>query len=111
MKKILIFTLFSCILFGCTAKIIRDKNINRIVLMDNQSESVLKEINRASEINSIVETLNSAEKHLIKFRATHKIEIYRGNSDKSTVLINGDNMKVDGVTYTLGINILNILEK
>lgn len=110
MKKILV--IICLCFFGCTQKLIDNNNtITKIVIIENSTNKILKTETDLSEIKKIIEQINLAEKNPVKFYPMHRVEIYKDNSDKQEILVNGFNIKIEGVTYSLKKDVIDSFTK
>ncbi|BEG98040.1 hypothetical protein [Bacteroides sedimenti] len=111
MNKVLIIVV-CFLLMSCKAdNLIRNNNIAKLVLVEllDQNKEKQHAVNNRDSINSLVKTINSADKDPAVFITKYKIIIYYNDNVNDTVLCNSKRIKVDGITYKLDKNLKEII--
>lgn len=88
---------------GCQKQItiIESSGIEFIERRANQVKGSIDTIVDQNRIQAIVAALNSANKDPAVFKAKQTLKIIYTNGKNQLVLINGNNVKVNGLTYKL----------
>lgn len=73
------------------------------------SHSLIKHVTHADTLITIIKKLNDCTQETLIFSPTHTIEIFYNDNRKILVLLNGHSMKLNGKTYKMKANILEII--
>ena len=102
--KLIIFILIC--MTGCQKHIV-DANAIEVYIEKLDSDQIYK-ITCREKINKIIYTINSSKREFRIFIPNVKVVLIYKNGKRKTILVNGNKIKVDGITY---VNSDNIWEK
>jgi hypothetical protein len=113
MKKYFLFSIIFIIFFSSNCmfeKIINDKNIKTIKVFDILKQEMLIELSDNQIIQKLIKKINNSNKEIIKFPGHYRIEVeYYNIAEKTLILINGKNIKINGITYKSKNNIEELI--
>lgn len=95
---------------GCKSPIINNKDICSIIV-ENYSTSQTQTITDCSQINKLLRIINSSKQELFKFQPDYSVTILYGNNEKKVLLLKGQCIKIDGVTYRTSKKMSVMLDK
>lgn len=109
MRKILCL-IFLLSLEGCSVLSLKENSIESIVIEERKTGSRIKIIDQ-SQISQLLKVINSSRKEFGIFKGNYIITILYRNKEIKTILIEGDMLKIDGITYRMSKKNTLIIEK
>ena len=91
---------------GCQKHIV-EANVREAYIEKLETNQIYK-ITCREKINKIIYTINSSKREFRIFIPNVKVVLIYKNGKRKTILVNGNKIKVDGITY---VNSDNIWEK
>ena len=102
--KVIVFVLIC--MTGCQKHIV-EANVREVYIEKLETNQIYK-ITCKEEINKIIYNINSSKREFCVFIPNVKVVLIYRNNKKKIILINGNKLKIEGVTY---VNSDNIWEK
>ncbi|RNL88496.1 hypothetical protein ED312_08595 [Sinomicrobium pectinilyticum] len=106
MRKVGLVLMICLFLLSCNDMIIDESGIESLEVFNNNKEKI-SVLNNNFEISNFVKKLNGAERKVIKFYPTYTIKISYQNGNEKILFSNGNNFKIDGLTYQMKQNVVD----
>ena len=110
-SKIYLICIISQLIFSCVNnnKLIKTKDIEKVLIIEFSTKKVQYEFNNETKIANFITEINTANREIIKFYPHNIIEVYYKNGSKNIILSNSNNLKMEGLTYSMKKNLTDII--